>query len=423
MKKDRFYLAFDSVLLVNAGVITGFLYMLVHPILGRLMSDIDYADFAQLLKLLFVIGVPASALRVAMARYVAEYHHADTVEVWTTVVRRALRRISFWALAGLVLWTVLSPRIRSGLDASSTSSVVILGFIGLISVYGPIVHGTLQGSRYFGWYSASTICGAGTRVLLCAAAAVFVESVPSLMVAMALSMLCGFLVGAYPFRKVLAETKPIPDFDTGPIYRYLWPVLVGQAAVYLLVSLDMIFVKRFLVEEQYVVYQKVAILSQMVIFISQPIATAVFPRVVRSTKLSLLVGPMTIAALISVLGALALTLFSGLAMRLVYGETDPAYSALMQRYVWAALPFSMVLYIPQYLWARHQTRGVLWAIVPLIAYLATIGLHHETAEQMIASLAFGAWSAFIVLVAAVLVTRRRETKDINDDEQIKNPLP
>ncbi len=103
MKKDRFHLAFDSVLLVNAGVITGFLYMLVHPILGRLMSGIDYADFAQLLKLLFVIGVPASALRVAMARYVSEYHHADAVDVWTTVVRRALRRMSVWSLAGLVL--------------------------------------------------------------------------------------------------------------------------------------------------------------------------------------------------------------------------------------------------------------------------------------------------------------------------------
>ena len=410
MKKDRLHLAFDSVLLVNAGVITGFLYMLVHPILGRLMTGVDYADFGQLLKLLFVIGVPASALRVAMARYVTEYHYADAADVWTTIVRRALRRISFWAVAGLMLWTALSPWVRSSLNVSTTSSVVILGFIGLISVYGPIVHGTLQGSRYFGWYSASTICGAGARVLFCAVVAALVGSVPSLMVAMALSMLFGYLVGAYPFRKVLAETKPIPDFDTGPIYRYLWPVLAGQAAVYLLVSLDMICAKRFLVEQQYVIYQKVAILSQMVIFMSQPIATAVFPRVVRSTKLSLLVGPMTIAALISMLGALALTLFSGLAMRLIYGVTDPTYAAMMQRYVWAALPFSMVLYIPQYLWARHQTRGVLWVIIPLIAYLATIGLHHETPEQMIASLAFGAWFAFIVLVAVVLVTRTREKK-------------
>ena len=97
-------------------------------------------------------------------------------------------------------------------------------------------------------------------------------------------------------------------------------------------------------------------------------------------------------------------------MRLFYGVNDPVYADMVQRYVWAVLPLSMVQYITQYLWARHHTGSVLWVIIPLVIYIVVIAYYHSTTAQMITSLAIGSWFSFIVLFAAVLVARNRDRK-------------
>ena len=146
-----------TAILLNSGIISGVLYMLVHPILGRGMGDVEYAMFFSLLGLLNVLALPAPTIQVVMARYVAEYEGTDAASLWVTVLKRAFRRITLLGLVGLLLWSALAQTLQSALNVSTTWGIVFLGVVALVRLYAPIIQGWLQGSKHFAWYSASQI--------------------------------------------------------------------------------------------------------------------------------------------------------------------------------------------------------------------------------------------------------------------------
>ena len=102
--KDRNQFAFEAIALVVANGMVGLLFMLVHVVVGRKMAGIDCVVLVLLLGTLNVLNVPSHAIRVVLARYVAEYSHGNAVEVWVTLVKRAFKRLGLWALGGIVCW-------------------------------------------------------------------------------------------------------------------------------------------------------------------------------------------------------------------------------------------------------------------------------------------------------------------------------
>jgi O-antigen/teichoic acid export membrane protein len=400
LSKENLRLVRDSAVLVNASLITGFLYLLVHPILGRSMDKVDYAGFVQLMGLLAVLGVPSNATRVAISRYVAEFAQGRQVELWVAVVRRALWRLTMWGGLALVLWLLATGPLQRALHAPSRVSVAILGITAFISLYSPVVQGTLQGAMRFQWFSFAILSAALRRVLFAGATAMAGGTIDLVLGGVALSMLAGVLVGAWPFRRILRETPVIPSFDTAPIYHYLWPVLAGQTAVFLLVNTDLILSARFLPDEALAAYGKASTLSRTVLFLSQPIALAMFPRAVNSPRLRVLLGPLSFAFLISLAGAVALTLYPSLPMRLMYRVVDAHYDHLTRLYVWAALPHAMVMFIAQYLWARHQTKRVLLLLPVLALYLAALWCWHDSAETIIGVLTAAGWVSLAIMAGA-----------------------
>lgn len=401
--------ALDGILLVNAGAITGFLYLLVHPILGRTLSGLQYYSVVQLLGLLAVLSVPSSAANVAISRYVAEFAQGNQVALWVTIVRRALRRIACWGAAALAGWCLAAAPLAGLLKAPSAMAVVLLGTMAYVSLFAPIVQGTLQGSQRFGWLAAAMLLAALLRVALAGAVTPFVPTVEAAMVAVAASMLAGLLIGAWPLRRIVTDTAPKADYDTRPIYRFFWPVLLGQGAVFVLSTADVILAARLLETTHLSAYGKVATLSRTVLFLAQPIAVAMFPRAVTSARLRVLLAPLAVAFLISAAGATALTILPSLPMRLMYGVRDPSYDPLTRLYVWAVLPHAMTMFVSQYLWARHRTGSVLWLLPIAALYLAGLGLWHGTPTAMITVLAVAGWVSLAVLMMEVVRVARLAT--------------
>lgn len=405
LSKDTFRLAQDSAILVNAAAFSGFLFLLVHPLLGRWMRAVDYAAFLQVMALLTVLGVPANAVQVAVSRYVAEFAHGNLISLWVTVVHRAARRLAWCGGVGLIGWFVLCPSMADLLHVGSVTSLAIVGVAAVISLFLPLVFGTLQGAMWFRWFAVAALSLGVFRLLFCSVAVLTHNSVPSALLGVTVSILAGLLVGYWPFRQLMAGTSILPDFDTRPVYRYLWPVLGGQAAVFLLISADMILSKRLLPPDEFGTYGKVAMLSRTVLFIAQPIAIAMFPRAVNSARLRVLLVPLAAAFGITLTGAVALSIMPNLPMRLMYGVDDPIFDALTRSYVWAMLPHAMVMFIAQYLWARHQIYRVLFLVPIVLAYVAALWRTAQTSEEIILFLAGAGWLALGVLLAGVLVRR------------------
>lgn len=399
--REKYSFVWDSGLLVSTGALTGLLYMMVQSALGRMMDKVDYAQVVALLGLLNVLSLPASAMQLTIARYVAEHSHQNAVDVWVTIFKRAIRRVGLLAGAGLLVWLLLSGMLRDFFNAPSVISIIILGVIALTRLFNPIISGALQGGRSFGWLASVGMSGALFRLLFCVIAVLVGARTDGVMGAIAAATLLSLSLGYIPFRRVVAGTPAIEGYDTRPIYRYLWPVLLGQGAMLLLMNGDLMLSARFLGEEDLAVYGKAAILSRMVLFLAQPVAIAMFPRAVNSPRRSLFFAPLAFALLASVSAAAVISLMPGLPMKMMYGITGEAYLSAASLYVWAALPLSLTGIATKYLWARHQTGRALLLLPVVAVYFALLFVFHETPKQMIGCLAFAGWSSVAVLLGSV----------------------
>lgn len=410
--RQRFGLAWDSGLLMVSAFIGGLMLFIFHAVMKRLLGGEGYASLVALLGLLNFMALPTIAITFTMSRFVAEHVHENAVAAWVTIFRRALRKITAYSLLGLLIWTLLSGWLADFFAAPSVISIVLLGLVAVIGLHLPVITGTLQGGRMFGQLALVRIASPAIRLFFCVGAVLLGGGVAGALGAIAAGLLATIAIAAIPFRRVVADTPPLRDYDTAPIYRYLLPVLLSQAAFLLLLHADIIFFKRFLYGEYgelKAAYAQAATLSRSVVFIAQPLALAMFPRAVNSDKRIIFWGPMLFAFAASLAVALVISLFPEIPFRLMYATDDPACFAIARRYVWAALPLSLTGIALRYLWARKLTGRVLLLFPLALTYLAILYIYHRSPEQIIACLAIGGWGGLILLLYCILKQGHRDS--------------
>ena len=402
--KNRYTFAWDSVLLVLAGGISGLLFALFHAAMKRMLGPVDYASVVALLALLNVMALPVEAMGLTIARFVSEHINNNAVEVWVTIYKRAIRRITLVGCILVVIWIVFAAPLRSFFSAPSISAIIVLGGIGVIRLYKPVIHGVLQGAQRFGVLALCNLSLPFSRIIFSIIAVWAGGRVAGVMGAVALSILVSMLVGIIPFRNMTSGVEPVSDYDTRHIYRYLFPTFISLGAFLLLTNADIMFFKRFLYGEYKHLgpaYAQAATLSRMVFLLSKPLSNAMFPRAVNSQSKRLFFGPVSVALFSSIGLALVISIFPEIPFKLMYGTDDPECFRIARIYIWAALPLSLVGLSLNYLLARHEVKFSLSIVLPVLLYLVLLFFFHRTPAQIVGCLAVGSWSALILLLGAV----------------------
>lgn len=409
----KYSFAWDSAVLLGAGLCGNVLFIVFHAVMKRSMGEIDYASLVALLGLLNVLSLPVTAMTITISRFIAEHVHNKAIDVWVTIYRRALRRIGFISVLALAVWVVLSPFLQKFFSAPSILCVLILGLIAVINLFKPVIIGVLQGSQRFLNLAACNLAIPVFRILFSLLVVWLGGRVAGVMGAVAASTVMSMVIGYIPFRKLVANTSSIGSYDTSHIYRFLFPVLLGQGALLVLMHADLVFFKRFLFGEYRVllpVYAQAATLSRAVILLARPLTGAMFPRAVNSDNPWLFLGPLGMAFAASAGLALFISLFPEIPFKLMYGTEDPECYRIARMYVWAALPLSLSEITVKYLWARNRTLHVLAILPPVIIYLVLLFLFHRTPQQIISCLAVGSWGALLLLLLMLFIKPKKGTE-------------
>ena len=397
----------DAALLVVCNGVAGLLFMAVHAVAGRMMRGEDYSALFALLGLTWITLVPSSALQIAVARYAAEYCHTSETDLWTRLFRSVIRLVTRWGLPLLVLWCAAAPWVVPALNAVSAPAYMLVGVIGFISLYSPVVNGALQGARRFGWMAAAGMAPAVIRILLVAAICAIGGRVSAVLGGFAVSVVAGIVAGWWPLRRMLAKTSA-EALDLRHFLAFFWPVAVGQLMLYVFMNADVILMRRFLAGDEFAVYGKVSALSRTILFAPLPIVLAMFPRAVVSKDSKLLWGTVAATGGIGIVMAVGITVLPDLAMRIMYGLRSPLVAPLLRAYVWAAVPLMMTTVLAQYLWARRRPLALLWIGPVAAGYVGALFAFHATAMQMIACLAAASAAAAAALAALTADTMRRD---------------
>lgn len=401
-------LARDAAVMIASNGLAGLLFMAVHMVGGRWMPPTEYSAWVSLLGLLWIILVPSAALQVAMARYAAEYYHASETELWVRLFWSAVRVVTVVGALGVGAWTLAAAPLQRALNAPSAGAVWWLGLIAWMGLYSPIVSGTLQGTRRFGWMAAAALAPGLVRFGLAVPVARAGGGALAMMAVYAASVLAGIGVGAWPIRRVTAASGAAARLDLRPFGRYFLPVAGGQLLLYALMNLDLLFSPRLLGGDAFVHYGKSATLARSVLFLPMPLVLAMFPRAVVSPRRRMLLQPAAMALGLSVGLAAAVSLFPGLALRLMYGVSGDGFIRLLRPYAWAGVPLAMTTVLSQYLWARHATRPLAWLAPIAVAYAAGLWFTAPgRPDRMIGWLAAASSAAVAVLAIQVLGLWRR----------------
>jgi O-antigen/teichoic acid export membrane protein len=404
-----------SILFIGNGVMS-FLFLIFHMLTGRKMGGEAYAEYMAMIGLFNVLAVPASAMQYTMARYIAEQHQLSESETWLLIVRRGLSSVTRWGLLALVVWCLCAPMLRSVLNATAAINLVMVGVIAFVFLYTPILGGSLQGSRRFGWFAFSGIGVAVSRLLMVLPVLWSSGGVAVVLTVVAASYVVGLLISYWPLR----GKTPVQPAATLPAPRdvqiYFWGVLLGQLAILTLIFADVILSKRLFSGEALAAYGKVAALSRIVLFLPLPIIIAMFPRAVTSGNPRILIAPLLATLGVTVSAALFISLWPALPMKLVYGISDPTHLELLRKYVWAAIPLALLNIVSPYLWARKEVWLTLWILPVTGIYVLSLLVRPVAPLEVIGSLFCAGLLALVLLLGLTFRILREDAVEESDRE-------
>ncbi|MCK4827280.1 oligosaccharide flippase family protein, partial [bacterium] len=217
---------------------------LFHVYMGRHLSPEDYGILYTLLALLMIVSVPAATIQTVITKYVSHFKAHSQYGKIRFLFFHALKKLSLYGGIGFLIFIALSGHIARFQQIPSQLPVVVVGFILLFSVVGPLAGGIVQGMQRFDYMGWSMLCGTFTRLI----SAIILVSVgfgvngalSSSIIAMFVSLFIIFL-----FLRSLFQEKTQERVDFGEIYRYSAPVIFALLCFMILTNVDAVLVKHF----------------------------------------------------------------------------------------------------------------------------------------------------------------------------------
>lgn len=369
---------------VGGSVTAGLLGFLFQALISHQLRPSDYGNAFAAMTLLTLVGLPASALTLLMARETSRDRAVGHSASSAVLLRSGNRSLLLSGVALGVLFAVASPWI--GAFFSIPTEIVLAVAASMpVALALPLLIGELQGQQQFFYFSS---IGAGQAALkLVAAIALGLAFGPvGVVLGLAVAATISYGIVFWLVRQRLAIRLTIPWVR--PAVGYLAMILPSTLALSVLLSADVLLVKHFFSGHAAGEYSSVAALGRAIFWGAAGVAAVLFPKVIYhesqgrsgSRVVGISLGFVAIGGLagLAVLGLVArpiLTAFAG-----------PAYAggaAILPGYAIAMT----LLGAASVLVATHQSRaraGFLAVLLPIsVLEPVLIVLFHRSLTQVV----------------------------------------
>lgn len=387
VEQDR--LIRHSLVMMFGGQLANLLNLLFQIVMMRMLVRVeDFGVFTAFLRLFGILSIPiATPLQGSVTHFTvraAQDGRKDAIRGMTTGLGRDVTLVALGLL--LVAWG-LSPHVTRFLNLESQAPFVVTVLAICVTLYRPIFLGVLMGLQSF-FLTAGVNVALGLCSLLFAALFVWLGlGATGALLGYACAMLASLFVAAAGLRSVLGGVFAAPRREPG-LYTYFvrYGLVLGAYAV--LMNADLLLVKHYFDPEQAGLFAMAAMAGRLVIFLPQPIALAMFPKVVSRSGVSEGTGRIFLKALLLVgliigAGAAFCCVFPAFVLRILAGRDLPELVPVVRGMVLALSPLSVVYVLMNF----ELAQGRFAVTVPLIACaLGCVGgivLWHETFLQVV----------------------------------------
>lgn len=397
-----------SLLLLLAMQIGGVANLLFQMVMMRQLSTVEYGVLATMLSLVHIFSMPLEALRTTVAHQAGLLVRMNEsgnirflVQRWTLYLRIPSVLI---LLVGWIGGSWLAEFFQLPSRAPVLATALIIASIPHMLIFS----GALQGLQTFAWMATVREGWGVVRLIVGSMLVFFMMPVATAgLSAHALGVGIAIVIGAVILRRQAHPAKYKASVAQDQM-DYLGRSLLILGAYAVISYADVMLVKRFFDPEQAGLFAKAATIGRTIIYITVPIAMAMFPKVI-STGLTtdadrrIFLRALLLAGLLIAITAVVVHLLARYIWVVFTGDwPDEAVIQLVRFVVWAMAPLGVSLILVNFELAQGRFRIASILVILAVCYIVGVGIWHETLVQVVTVLAVISVSTLLMLSAIAL---------------------
>lgn len=373
--------------LMIANVAGGALMWAVH-LLSRTTGPEQYGLFVTFVGL--AMCIPTAPLQMLMAQQTAKALATNRQAELAGMTRMVWLATALLWLIGVVVVLLLQNYILARWKVGNPAGLWVTVLALLFALWVPLFQGMLQGQQSFLWLGWSIMSNSIARFAVAALAVLaFGGLAAGMMTGVLAGMIAAALIAIWQTR--FLWRPPARPFYWRSLLREILPLMLGCFVVQFLFTADIMFVRAYFPEAQVGFYDSAGTLSRALMWFVLPLAAVMFPRLVHSSakaeKTNILGLVFAGTAVLSIVGAAALSLLGPLVVRIVNGrQFVEVASSLLPWYAFAMVPLALANVLVNALLARSSFRIVPWLCLLAVAYVLGLTHFHDSLVMVLKTL-------------------------------------
>jgi O-antigen/teichoic acid export membrane protein/glycosyltransferase involved in cell wall biosynthesis len=399
----------DSWILFVAITIANASNYVFHVVLSRLMDPGDYGALNAVLAILIWLSVPFGAVQTTVAKRLAARREGDENE-------NLFRPLMIVGLALALVFAFSSPLLQRFLRLDSIWTALFVATYVLPALALTVCRGVFQGRLQFHRLALVSVLPMLVRLAVGIPLVRAGAGVPGAVAASVIAETLGVMLSLW-----LLTGDRSRIFNLGArswkALKEVLPALSGLAAMWLLIELDVILARRFLVPDEAGAYAAAGLLARAVLFVPGAVSLVALPHFSRQRGRGADAHKWLLSTTALVVGlgvgtAIVLAVAADLAVGLTFGEKYAAAAGYLPMLAFAMVGMGLAnLLVFFHIAAGSRIFQMLWLIVA--AEAAAIALLHSGGSALPTIVAITAWitavfgflAARSVSLSPVLVSR------------------
>ncbi|MBU0679224.1 MAG: glycosyltransferase [Verrucomicrobia bacterium] len=383
------------VLLVGAQV-SNICNIAFQLVMIRMLTEVAFGVLASMLGIFLVFATPLGALGPTIAHFTAHILKGEDGKRVKEMLVSILCDLTVVAVVILAAAYLGRDRLSGFFQLGDSAPVLITAVILVLTLYSPVFSGALQGVQAFGWLSGVGVAQASSRLVLGGIAIGLGGAAVMALSAHAVSIFLAVLLSVAGMNSVLGAGFARPRRIRG-LYPYFLKYMLAFGACSVLMNADVILVKHYFDPAEAGLFSRAAVVGRLIIFLPQPIAMAMFPKVVTGGEVSrgtarTLVKAILLVSLVIVSVAVVCTLIPGLALRVLTGDSSEDLIPVVRGMAWGLCPLSITFVLMNFELAQRRFFITLPLVGCAIAYVIGVAVWHKTFMQVV----------FVLIVVSIL---------------------
>lgn len=382
---------------------------------GRALSKAEFGILYSMLSFLLVFMIPMRALQTTISHFAGHLHEQGRTGDILRLVRLWNRKLIFVGLPIALAGILLSGPLSSLFHLPNAWPLVLVFSSALMFAFLQVYVGAFQGIQSF---TLMCLVANGWNLVRLGIVIVLVHFVAPLAISGLAAHLAGSvfvaIAGFLMLKRVVGKEE-----DTGEALdetdRYFILSVLALLAFSILMNGDVALVKIYFSEEvDYGDYARASLIGRMIVFLVQPVAMALFPKVVAkgigtsAHRRTLMKAIIMSGAMIAVAIAFCM-LFPRLPLTIIFGEMEPdARSVSLLRLIALGMaPLALSFVLLNYELAQHRFRFMIPLACCAALYVGGVMVFHDTIWNVAVVFCCAGWASLALLLTdTVLMTRK-----------------